>query len=173
MHDHPDRRYEGTETKEDESLYATETRTTTATSLDEKPRPRSHSQSQSQSPLDPKLRPGLKTIDESSYGYNAEEDIAPLDQPASIQAITDREPFQVLARHISGISQTGAGPALDPPPDGGWEAWGVVAGAWFVLFVGFGIITSFGQFAEYYIVSCKSHRVGSRLWLSPTRKLIR
>lgn len=167
MHDHPDRRYEGTETKEDESLYATETRTTTATSLDEKTRPRSHSQSQSHG--DSKSRPGLKTIDESnSYNinYNAEEDIAPLDQPASIQAITDREPFQVLARHISGISQTGAGPALDPPPDGGWEAWGVVAGAWFVLFVGFGIITSFGQFAEYYIVSRKSHRVGSRLRLS-------
>lgn len=163
MHDHPDRRYEGAEEKEDESLYATETRTTTATSLDEKPR--SRSQSQSRSHGDSKSRPGLKTIDESCYNdYNAEDDIAPLDQPASIQAITDREPFQVLARHISGISQTGAGPALDPPPDGGWEAWGVVAGAWFVLFVGFGIITSFGQFAEYYIVSFrKSHPSRSRL----------
>jgi hypothetical protein len=82
-----------------------------------------------------------------------EYDIAPIDQPPEIQAIQDREPFQVLARHISGVSQTGDGPALDPPPDGGWEAWGVVAGAWFVLFVAFGIITSFGQFQEYYMVS--------------------
>jgi len=96
----------------------------------------------------------LNTIDEY--------DIAPIDQPPEIQAINDREPFQVLARHISGVSQTGDGPALDPPPDGGWEAWGVVAGAWFVLFVAFGIITSFGQFQEYYLVSQVMSMVGTR-----------
>jgi hypothetical protein len=93
-----------------------------------------------------------------------EYDIAPIDQPPEIQAINDREPFQVLARHISGVSQTGDGPALDPPPDGGWEAWGVVAGAWFVLFVAFGIITSFGQFQEYYLVSRAKSMVGGHTY---------
>lgn len=80
-------------------------------------------------------------------------DLAPIDQPPSVQAVTDHEPFQVLARHLSGVSQTGSGAPFDPPPDGGWQAWGVIAGAWFVLFVQFGIITSFGQFEEYYSVS--------------------
>ena len=128
--------------EQEDSLYAT---TTTSTSIDDlKPHP-THSYPASHHPGP--LHSDLKTIDEY--------DIAPIDQPPEIQAITDREPFQVLARHISGISQAGDGPALDPPPDGGWEAWGVVMGAWFVLFVGFGIITSFGQFAEYYIVSHK------------------
>lgn len=138
---------------QEESLYTTTTTTTTATShdglvplADQRPK---HMQGHSD----------LKTIDEY--------DIAPIDQPPEIQAITDREPFQVLARHISGVSQTGDGPGLGPPPDGGWEAWGVVLGAWFVLFVGFGIITSFGQFAEYYIVSPCGFLSDSRQEVTP------
>ncbi|KAJ9113518.1 hypothetical protein QFC20_001869 [Naganishia adeliensis] len=94
----------------------------------------------------------LQPIDE----YDAEIDIAPVDQPPEIQALQDREPFAILARHLSGVSTGTAGDskpapqAFDPPPDGGATAWLVVMGAWFVLFVQFGIITSFGQFEEYY-----------------------
>lgn len=85
----------------------------------------------------------LHPIDE----YGAEADIAPVDQPPEIQALQDREPFAILARHLSGVSTgTGAGgepapPTFDPPPDGGATAWLVVMGAWFVLFVQFGIST--------------------------------
>lgn len=114
----------------------------------------------------------LQPIDE----YDAEIDIAPVDQPPEIQALQDREPFAILARHLSGVSTGTAGDskpapqAFDPPPDGGATAWLVVMGAWFVLFVQFGIskcdhihllpqklnpylsqpVTSFGQFEEYY-----------------------
>lgn len=83
----------------------------------------------------------LQPIDE----YNAEIDIAPVDQPPEIQALQDREPFAILARHLSGVSTGTVGDrepapqAFDPPPDGGTTAWLVVMGAWFVLFVQFGI----------------------------------
>lgn len=80
-------------------------------------------------------------------------DIAPVDQPPEIQALQDREPFAVLARHLSGVSavskhsvaaESGTAPQpFDPPPDGGFKAWSVVMGAWFVLFVEFGISTYF------------------------------
>ncbi|GHJ87266.1 hypothetical protein NliqN6_3668 [Naganishia liquefaciens] len=96
-----------------------------------------------------------------------ELDIAPVDQPPDIQAQQDREPFAVLARHLSGVSvvskqetsaESGnAAQPFDPPPDGGFQAWSVVMGAWFVLFVQFGIITSFGQFEEYYASHQLSH----------------
>jgi hypothetical protein len=87
-------------------------------------------------------------------------DIAPVDQPPEIQALQDREPFAVLARHLSGVSavskhsaaaESGNAPQpFDPPPDGGIEAWSVVMGAWFVLFVEFGISTySNASMAEY------------------------
>jgi hypothetical protein len=83
----------------------------------------------------------LQPIDE----YDVEADIAPVDQPPEIQALQDREPFAILARHLSGVS-TGTGgdresapQVFDPPPDGGATAWLVVMGAWFVLFVQFGI----------------------------------
>ncbi|KAJ9100554.1 hypothetical protein QFC21_003597 [Naganishia friedmannii] len=89
-----------------------------------------------------------------------EYDIAPVDQPPEIQAQQDREPFSILARHLSGVSTIPESrhdgthgrpqPAFDPPPDGGLEAWSVVMGAWLVLFVQFGIITSFGQFEAWY-----------------------
>lgn len=113
----------------------------------------------------------------SAYDVPDELDIAPVDQPPEIQAQQDREPFAILARHLSGVSavskqetlaESGNAPQpFDPPPDGGLEAWSVVMGAWFVLFVQFGIstysssedvhilisyvkVTSFGQFEEYY-----------------------
>lgn len=89
----------------------------------------------------------LPPIDE----YNAEIDIAPVDQPPEIQAQQDREPFAILARHLSGVSTATKGEypgdagntpqTFDPPPDGGVKAWLVVMGAWFVLFVQFGIST--------------------------------
>lgn len=95
--------------------------------------PQYHPTSESTAPLEP--------IDE--------DDIAPVDQPPEIQALQDREPFAVLARHLSGVSTTaesrhdgvdgGVQPVFEPPPDGGFEAWMVVMGAWFVLFVQFGI----------------------------------
>jgi hypothetical protein len=72
-----------------------------------------------------------------------------VDQPPDIQALQDREPFAILARHLSGVSTVaesrhdgsngGPQPVFEPPPDGGMEAWLVVMGAWFVLFVQFGI----------------------------------
>ncbi|KAJ9108280.1 hypothetical protein QFC19_002528 [Naganishia cerealis] len=79
----------------------------------------------------PQYRP---SVDPASPPLEAidEYDIAPVDQPPEIQALQDREPFAILARHLSG-------PAFEPPPDGGLEAWLVVMGAWFVLFVQFGI----------------------------------
>ncbi|KAJ9122392.1 hypothetical protein QFC22_001814 [Naganishia vaughanmartiniae] len=95
--------------------------------------PRCHATPDSKAPLEP--------IDEY--------DIAPVDQPPEIQALQDREPFAILARHLSGVSTIaeskhdgldgGPQPVFEPPPDGGLEAWLVVMGAWFVLFVQFGI----------------------------------
>lgn len=42
---------------------------------------------------------------------------------------------------------------LGPAPDGGLRAWGVVAGAWVVLFVQVGFVMSVGQLIEYYEVT--------------------
>lgn len=87
----------------------------------------------------------------SAHDVDGELDIAPVDQPPEIQAQQDREPFAILARHLSGVSavskqetlaECGNAPQpFDPPPDGGFKAWSVVMGAWFVLFVQFGIST--------------------------------
>lgn len=89
------------------------------------------------------------TIARPTNNLDDDLDIAPVDQPPEIQAQQDREPFAILARHLSGVSAHSKqeGPAesgtqpFDPPPDGGIEAWSVVMGAWFVLFVQFGIST--------------------------------
>lgn len=91
-----------------------------------------------------------------SQPYAAEDldpDIAPVDLPPAVANELAHEPFQVLARHLSGASAYSRGPsAIDPanPPDGGSEAWLVILGAWCVLFVQFGILTGFGQFESYY-----------------------
>lgn len=83
-------------------------------------------------------------------------DVAPVDLPPAVADELAHEPFQVLARHLSGASaysRGGQNPAtIDPanPPDGGSEAWLVILGAWCVLFVQFGILTGFGQFESYY-----------------------
>lgn len=133
-------------------------------------------------------------IEQTDYQDDSDPNIPPIDQPPSIARRQDHEPFQVLARHLSGQSSrsiplhtshsrlsnatganhqhvlsTGAGIPLSeeeererretmeklgrhltpggrnfkPPPDGGWEAWGVIMGAWFVLFVQFGISECF------------------------------
>ncbi len=89
-------------------------------------------------------------------------DIAPVDFPSPLRQLDDHHAFAELARHLS----------IDSPPDGGLEAWLVIAGAWLVLFVEFGmcewrrrdnrceplltssepvhVVTSFGQFQSYY-----------------------
>ncbi|EIN11718.1 MFS general substrate transporter [Punctularia strigosozonata HHB-11173 SS5] len=36
-------------------------------------------------------------------------------------------------------------------PDGGWEAWSVVAGGWFALFSTFGYVNAFGVYQAYYV----------------------
>ncbi|KDQ61330.1 hypothetical protein JAAARDRAFT_30747 [Jaapia argillacea MUCL 33604] len=44
-------------------------------------------------------------------------------------------------------------PAPGPPgdfPDGGWEAWSVVAGAWLTSFCTFGYINAYGVYQNYY-----------------------
>lgn len=73
--------------------------------------------------------------------YDEDFDIAPVDMPRELAEELSREPFQVLARHLSGVS-IGSGDAIgidSAPPDGGLEAWLVILGAWLVLFVQFGI----------------------------------
>ncbi len=66
---------------------------------------------------------------ESMDVYNYPTDAAPVDYPEPIRTIDDHHAFAELARHLS----------VDPPPDGGKEAWLVILGAWLVLFVEFGI----------------------------------
>jgi hypothetical protein len=40
--------------------------------------------------------------------------------------------------------------SIDPPPNGGWEAWSQVLGGHIVTFFVWGFITSFGMFQAYY-----------------------
>ncbi|KZV89502.1 MFS general substrate transporter [Exidia glandulosa HHB12029] len=41
--------------------------------------------------------------------------------------------------------------AMPEIPDGGWQAWATVAGAWFILFATFGAATAFGVFEDFYV----------------------
>ncbi|KFA60764.1 hypothetical protein S40285_06320 [Stachybotrys chlorohalonatus IBT 40285] len=72
--------------------------------------------------------------------------------PATRSTPKDGEPSNIAARVLSKVaSRTDV--VLDPPPDGGWRAWAVVLGGFFVVMDTWGVVNSFGVFQPYYTVA--------------------
>lgn len=64
-------------------------------------------------------------------------------------------------------SELGESPHASPPPDGGFQAWCVVAGAFFCLFVSFGWVNCIGLFQTYYEThQLKGYSASTVAWIT-------
>jgi MFS family permease len=75
------------------------------------------------------------------YNLNASKQDSSLPNPTDI---SPPKPESFLTSNITRIS------SIEPPPNGGWEAWSQVIGGHIITFFVWGFITSFGMFQAYY-----------------------
>lgn len=62
---------------------------------------------------------------------------------------------------------------LEPPPNGGWQAWLQVAGAWTIMFNVLGLLNSYGQFQSIYETTILRHESTSTIaWIGSTQFLV-
>jgi MFS family permease len=82
----------------------------------------------------------------------------PAIQPEAQESATDSNPH---------LLETGKPPIQAPSfPDGGREAWTVVAGGWLAIFVSFGFLNAFGVFEAYYKTHQLAHKSQSDIaWI--------
>ncbi|KAJ3096199.1 hypothetical protein HDU97_006159 [Phlyctochytrium planicorne] len=101
----------------------------------------SHVQQEQQSPQDKKLSTGLRP-DKDEEKAEKEKEREFIQSTTSSTSSSPSDP-------TTPISDEGG--LIDEAPDGGWLAWGVVFGSFWVHFIVLGIMYSFGVYASYFI----------------------
>ncbi|KAK9462015.1 major facilitator superfamily domain-containing protein [Lipomyces oligophaga] len=62
---------------------------------------------------------------------------------------------------------------LEPPPDGGFEAWLQISGSFFLFFNSWGISNTFGVFESYYVSIDLSHKTPSQIaWIGSIQSFL-
>ncbi|KAF7309135.1 MFS general substrate transporter [Mycena kentingensis (nom. inval.)] len=91
---------------------------------------------------------------------------------SSIDKTEEPEPSSSPERQVDADADVETS-AMVTTPDGGFEAWATVAGAWLVLFSTFGFAYAFGVFEDYYVrVYLPSSSPSSIAWIGSVQYML-